>query len=215
MSEEMFLELITSGDEVAVRDALEDDPSLASTRFETGVSALMTALYHRQQATAAIIADVLDEVDLLEATALGRIGDVRAMLSDGVSTETRSPDGFAALHYAAFFAHADIVRLLIEHGADVSAVAGNPMKVQPLHSAASARSVDAVRALLEAGAAVDARQEMGYTAFLAAAHTGEVEMGRLLLDHGADPNLATDDGKRARDLADAGGHRGFLELLPT
>jgi ankyrin repeat protein len=215
MDIESFVELVTGGDEGAVHAALEDDQSLANAKSEQGVPVLMLALYHRQQATAAVIAEAVGKISLLEAAALGRSADVSRLLSEGADIAQRSSDGFTSLHYAAFFAHIELVKVLLEAGADPAAVANNPMKVQPLHSAAAARLVDAVELLLDAGAPVDATQEQGFTALHAAAHSGDVVMGRLLLGRGADPALATDAGKTAFDLATEGQHRAFLSILPA
>jgi ankyrin repeat protein len=58
---------------------------------------------------------------------------------------------------------------------------------------------------------VNARQNGGYTPLLQAAHADDPEMARLLLDAGADPSLAADDG---RDAAAMAGPR-VRELLPA
>jgi ankyrin repeat protein len=59
----------------------------------------------------------------------------------------------------------------------------------------------AARALLEAGANPDLRQRGGYTALHTAAHNDDAELARLLLSHGADPAVLTDDGQTAADMA--------------
>ena len=67
----------------------------------------------------------------------GKADKVSAILeAESEAAKSWSADGFTALHFAAFFNHAEIARDLIRHGADVAAVARNPMKVTPLHSAA-------------------------------------------------------------------------------
>ena len=133
MNTESFIELVTGGDEAAVHSALEEAPSLASAKTDQGVPVLILALYNRQQATAAVIGEVLGELSLLEAAALGRESEARRLLNEGADVSERSSDGFTPLHYASFFAHVPLVRILLEVGADPAAVASNPMKVQPLH----------------------------------------------------------------------------------
>jgi ankyrin repeat protein len=49
--------------------------------------------------------------------------------------------------------------------------------------------------LLARGAQVNARQQGGWTPLHPAAHNGDGELARLLLNNSADPNLASDDGK--------------------
>ena len=58
------------------------------------------------------------------------------------------------------------------------------------------------RVLLDAGADVNRQGEGGFTALHSAAQNGDEELVRLLLERGADPGLATADGKRrAADFA--------------
>ena len=97
-----------------------------------------------------------------------------------------SSDGFAPLHLASFFSRGDAVRLLLDRGADVGAVARNDMKVQPLHSAVAAQSTEIVAALLVAGADPNARQQDDFTPYMAAAQIDDPGLMRLLQDHGAE-----------------------------
>jgi uncharacterized protein len=64
--------------------------------------------------------------------------------------------------------------------------------------------------LVDAGADVNESQERGFTPLHAAAQNGDVESTRLLLERGADPERATDDGRRAADFA---GERGSAEVV--
>jgi ankyrin repeat protein len=87
--------------------------------------------------------------------------------------------------------------MLLEHGADVGAVARNPLTVQPLHSAAAGGHTVVARLLLEHGADPNARQEGGFVPLHAAAQAGNDELYELLLASGADQDAATDDGRTA------------------
>jgi ankyrin repeat protein len=91
------------------------------------------------------------------------------------------------------------------------------MKVQPLHSAVAAADQAAAltiaEALLQAGANANARQEGGFTPLHEAALNGNVPLIRLLLAHGADPSLASDEGQRPVDLALKHGHPAVAGLL--
>jgi ankyrin repeat protein len=75
--------------------------------------------------------------------------------------------------------------VLLDAGADPSAVAENPMRVQPLHSAASARNLDGARLLLAAGADPNAGQQGGFLPLDAAVQNGDEAMQELLRAHGA------------------------------
>jgi uncharacterized protein len=144
------------------------------------------------------------ELTIFEASALGRLERVHELLLlEGGFIDLWSPDGFTALHLAAFFGHREIAAELLRRGADVDAVARNPMGVQPIHSAAARGHTDVVRLLLEHGADPSARQEGGFAPIHAAAQSGDEDLYALLLEHGADPHAATEDGRTAADLRGA------------
>ncbi|HET7113390.1 MAG TPA: ankyrin repeat domain-containing protein [Pyrinomonadaceae bacterium] len=60
---------------------------------------------------------------------------------------------------------------------------------------------------------INARNEHGMTALMRAAYHGRVQMVRLLLDHGADPNLTRNDNFTALSLAAFFGHAEIVEML--
>src|SRR5688500_5291600 len=53
---------------------------------------------------------------------------------------------------------------------------------------------------------INARNEHGMTALMRAAYHGRVQMLRVLLDHGADPNISRNDNFTALSLAAFFGH---------
>ena len=161
---------------------MEADPSLARARDAGGLSAVLTALYHRQDAALEALLAAGPELDVLDAAATGRLDVLRAHVEgDPDALSARSPEGFTPLHLAAFFGGGAAVRLLLAAGAPADADQENPARVRPLHSAVAARDHDAARALLEAGADPDCVQQGGYTPLLAAAHHDDAEMAELLL----------------------------------
>src|SRR3954453_23156550 len=148
------------------------------------LSPVLTALYggHRDEAER-----LAGEPDVLEAAALGRLDVLRTHLEgDPEALTARTPEGFTALHLAAFFGGGAAVRMLLAAGAPADADADNDRDVRPLHSAPAAGDHDAVRALLEAGADPNVRQQGGYTPLLQAAHADDPELTGMLLEHGAD-----------------------------
>ena len=147
---------------------------------------------------------------VFEAAAVGAVATLDALLTDPGAV---ADDGFTALHLAAFFRHADAVRLLLERGAPVNVVASNAMRVQPLHSAAAGGDTECVRLLVEAGAGVDARQEGGFVPLHASAQNGDAAAVEALLAAGADPSAATEDGRTAADFAREAGHTLVVERL--
>jgi uncharacterized protein len=213
---ERGFEFLHAGDADGLRRLLEEDPTFSEARDSTGVSLLMHSLYRGRRDLAELIASKKKALDIFEAAALGRLDRLKQCLSDDASAiNSRSKDGFTALHFACFFGQPDAARLLIESGAAVDAVAANPTKVMPLHSAASARNLEAARLLLERGAPgiVNARQQAGWVPIHAAAQNGDRPMVELLLKHHADPKLANDEGKTSAMVAREKGHEALAALL--
>ena len=182
-----FFEFIRAGDLGAVRSALRDDPSAASSRDDTGLSAVRAALYSQHQDVADILLEAEPELDVHDAAAAGDVDRLTVLLDgDAGLVGTWSEDGFTPLHLAAFFSRGEALRLLLDRGADAGAVSRNDMKVQPLHSAVAARSVEIVAALLVAGADPNARQEGDFTPLMGAEQHEDDGMARLLVDHWAE-----------------------------
>jgi ankyrin repeat protein len=205
---------VQSGNVEKLRVLLAAEPSLAAARDGSGVSAIMHAHYRRRKDMVDLLLTARPELDIFEATAAGRSERVAELLrGDPALAREWSADGFTALHLAAFFRQEAIAVLLLQHGADVSAEARNPMKVTPLHSAAAVHNLAIVRALLEHGAPVKARQQQGWTAIHQAAQNGDQAMVELLLKYGADPAAANDDGETPARLAVENGHPDIAKLL--
>ena len=183
-----IFESIKAGDQDAVRSAVRDDPSQAGARDENGLSAVRAALYAHRQDVADVLLEAKPELDVFDAAAAGDVDRLTKLLDDDPDlVGAWSEDGFNPLHLAAFFDRGKAVRLLLDRGAEVGAVAKNDMKVQPLHSAVAANSREVVAALLTAGADPNAKQQGGFTPLMAAQqHEEEGDMVRLLMDHGAE-----------------------------
>jgi uncharacterized protein len=180
----------------------------------TEVSPPMQALYEGDWERAERLLSEREAIDVFEAASFGRVDRLRELLDgDAGLAKSFSPDGFTALHFAAFFGQPGAAALLLERGADASARARNPMGVEPLHSAAAADQTEIARRLLDAGADPNARQEGGYVPLHAAAQNGNTELAESLIDHGADRSLATDDGRTAARIAREAGHTLLADSL--
>jgi uncharacterized protein len=154
------------------------------------VSEIMQALYGGDDETARRLAET-GELDIFEAASLGDVARLADLLAgDPALALTRSDDDFTPLHYASFFDGPEAARLLLEHGADVNAVADNELGVHPLNSAAAAGRVDVAAVLLEQGADPNAQTRRGFTALDAARENCDDALAELLRSHGAydEPN---------------------------
>jgi ankyrin repeat protein len=187
---------------------------------DTTVSPILEALYEGRRDDVEALLEADPTLDVFEAAALGRTDRVRELLEgDAGLVHAWSPDGFQALHLAAFFGHADAVELLLERGADPAILSQHEfVKVTPLHSAVAqegAEDLRTVEVLLERGAPVEARAEGGGTPLHSAAFNGNVAVVQALLAHGADPNTAKDDGKTPLDLARDQGHEEVVRICAS
>ena len=118
--------------------------------------------------------------------------------------------GDTALHLAAAGHRVEIVRLLLEAGADVNA-AKNHRRGRPLHYAADGPSsepeqiaqnqVATITALLDVGAEIDAQDKNGATALHRAVRTRCGAAVKCLLDRGANPKIHNEPGSTAFHLA--------------
>ncbi|OGF11215.1 MAG: hypothetical protein A2W00_10190 [Candidatus Eisenbacteria bacterium RBG_16_71_46] len=213
-SPQEFIDAIKAGDADRVKAMLDLAPGLVGARDASGLSAALTAAYHRQGAIADLIVSHGAKLDIFEAAALGQIDAVREHLkSDESLVNAYAPDGFFPLALAAFFGHAAVVELLLAHRADVRAVAKNPMRVTALHAATSNGHPGIVALLLVGGADPDAEQQQGWRALHAAAAAGRGDIAKLLLAHGADPAATTDEGFTPVQLARQKGHEEVAALL--
>jgi ankyrin repeat protein len=209
-----LIDAVTAGDSGRVRELLAEDPSLVAARDAAGVSALLLARYRFDRETTDALLAADPDLDVFEAAALGYVDRLRERLLDSAEAVAAfSPDGFTALHLAAFFGKAEVARLLLEHGAAVDVYTRNPFANQPLHAAAAGRHMEVCRVLLAAGADVNATQHGGYTPLHEAAQHGDVEMSELFLSAGADPTLVTDAGATPAEVAAAAGHTDLADRL--
>jgi ankyrin repeat protein len=213
VSEELF-RAIEDGDSARVRSLLGTQPSIGAARDASGVSALLYARYYGQDEIVEILREQVT-LDIFEAAALGDEARLKELLREAGSVDAWSSDGFTPLHLASFFGHPIAVRLLLEGGADVSAVSRNDLGVQPLNSAAAGGHVDVARELLDSGADVNARSHAGFTPLHAAAEHGDRELADLLLERDGDAAARLDDGRLPEDLAHAKGHGDVAALLAS
>ena len=131
--------------------------------------------------------------DLLAASAL------LSLPSGGADANAKDDDDLTALMYAAMYAGADCVELLLAQGADPNAKSKSDVTALML----AVGQTDKVRLLLSKGAEVNAKSKQGHTALSIAAGRASgseesAEVVRMLLDNGADLTAGNILGAAAR-----------------
>ncbi|UKZ52934.1 hypothetical protein TrVGV298_006720 [Trichoderma virens] len=97
------------------------------------------------------------------------------------------PEVCAAIHCASVTGSADLIRLLVDHGADVNDPSGIEYGAQILPLCLSIE--DATKALIELGADVSRRNASGFTPLLHAMAREDIASTRLLVANGADVEI--------------------------
>ncbi len=146
--------------------------------------------------------------NLPPAFSAAREGDlvgVRSALDGGFYIHQRDPDGMTLLMLAAVGGHQDVASLLIDRGADVLALCQDDNAFDALMMACAEGRTAVVELLLDHGANVNSRYAIpssrghigNQTALSMSANRGHVDVCRLLISRGADPEVAADSGYTA------------------
>jgi ankyrin repeat protein len=125
--------------------------------------------------------------EIHDAALSGDVAAVAALLDADPALASATDDrGNTALHLAAQEGQGEVVRLLLERGADPDV--RNGQGIDPMTLAVYTGQDDVGRLLIEAGADPDARTPTGPTLLGLAVALGRAETARMQLDAGADPN---------------------------
>jgi uncharacterized protein len=209
-----FFDAIRSGDLTLVRSLLDCDPSLASSKNESGASALLMSIYTGQHEIRELLLSRGLPMDLAAAAAAGNLPRVQHFVeSNPALANANSGDGFPVFALACFFGHLDTARYLAEKGANIHAAASNGSGYNALTAAVTAGHTAIVQWLLERGLDANYRYGPGYTPLLTAAANGHLEIVKLLLTHGGDPAGTSADGKSALALATERNHPLVADFL--
>ncbi|EQC30513.1 TKL protein kinase [Saprolegnia diclina VS20] len=120
------------------------------------------------------------ERELLRAARAGDVAAVASLLDDGV--DANCSDGvYTPLRFAACFDQMDVIRLLIDRGANMEACTAKGESL--LLCAAQSNQLELVAFLLEKNANLDATDAVGNTALMAAEENGRLQVAQLLRDH--------------------------------
>jgi ankyrin repeat protein len=139
----------------------------------------------------------------------------QTLLRLGANPNAHDTDGYDALAIAVTNNDLDMVKIMIEGGADVRAKTGFD-NGSALISAAQLGLTDIARALIEAKADIDHANERGWTALTTAVVAGSGDKDHLaiveaLVKAGADGDIKDRSGLKAIDYAR---RRGYTDMVP-
>ena len=143
----------------------------------------------------------------------GDLDVVKKCLSRGwVNVEAKdNARGRSGIHWAALTGHADVVKVLLESGANANAV--DKGKDTALHLAAGHGHVDVAKVLIQNGAKVNAVNFRGRTALHVAAKYEHADYVKLLIQNGADLNAVEEGKMTPLHFAALEGHADVAKVL--
>jgi len=156
--------------------------SAAARRLVAALFAVLAFACHAQVAPSP--AEKASYKGLLAAAAAGDTAAVRAQLSRQTKPDERDAYGRTPLHVAAHGGHRDVMRALVQAGANPNALERD--RYDTVTIAAVANDVPTLKVALELGtSSKNVTSRYDGTALIAAAHLGHVEVVRILIAAGA------------------------------
>lgn len=125
---------------------------------------------------------------LLQAASLGNKVLVAKLIRENINVNTANANGVTALIKAVQHGKFAVVKLLINHGANVNAIAQGLHNTTALHKACQLGYAKIAGILIANGADVNAKKSDGSTPLMLATEIGSLRIVRLLIKHGANVN---------------------------
>ena len=140
--------------------------------------------------------------NLIEVVKNNDINRVNSILNNGKENiNAKDRDGWTALIWASCKGYLEIVKYLVENGADIDAKDNEGWSA--LMEASYEGHLKVVKYLVEKGIdRVNVKDNDGWTALMRASWRGYLEIVQYLVEIGADINIKNKDGKTALDWAD-------------
>ncbi|RDD41757.1 Ankyrin repeat domain-containing protein 17 [Trichoplax sp. H2] len=212
----------TLGNESIVKLLLERG-SDTEHRTKDGCTALMFAalaghdaivsLLLEHDAVVNVVSDSNHDSPLTFACWKGHDKVVALLLQYGAHIEHRTKEGFTPLMFAALGGHLAVTGELLRHGAQLNVPSGSNNDI-PLTSACWKGHDHIVKLLLDFNSNIEHKTKDGCTPLMLAAREGHFDVAMLLLDSGAEVNVASgSENNTPLTLACWKGHHKVADLL--
>ena len=129
--------------------------------------------------------------NIFEAAEKGYVNDIEYFLEQGATVNDKDPYGAPLIHVAARFnSDVDVMKYLIEKGADVNAKFFDGMTTPLFFAVVFNSNIEVAKILIDKGADVNAKDILGQTPLLCAASLSDsnIDVLKYLIDKGADVN---------------------------
>ncbi|KAH9053059.1 ankyrin repeat-containing domain protein [Lactarius vividus] len=148
----------------------------------------------------------------IAAFEIGEIDVALSLIRRGADVNALDTTMCNPLHRESDGGRTHLVRLLLEHNADVN-LPGGLVCATPLHFASCVGQLEVSRLLIQQGANVNSPSLDGWTPLNAASENGHLDAVRLLIDSGADLDAPNNKGGTPLHSAANNGHLDIVKLL--
>lgn len=165
-----------------------------------------------------LAAELTGFTPLMASAILRDITITELLIEKNADIEARDDNDINALIYAVNFDNEDMVKLLLEKGADANTVAKienehTEISPTPLMNAAYKGNTNIINMLLENNADINYATDFGITALMMAANFNRFESAKILLENNADTSVTNGYGKTALDMAKEQDYKDIVSLL--
>ena len=134
------------------------------------------------------------------------------MLHRGINVDVKSVYGKTPLHFAAQLGYLDIVGILVDNGANI--LSHDQFGWSASHRAADNGHTQIIKYLIRENIKIiNMQTRIGLTMLHIAAHKGQLEMVKLLLEYGIDKNLIMSKGLNAAQIAHNAGFYNISQII--